>query len=101
MHGLLAADNLNLVTVFLEDLDTLGSELVAVGLGEDLEVVGLEVTLVVDLALHDEADIDVGSGTEIVVHTSFDCLDDECLCLLLGHTLSVVSLEDGSGSERT
>ena len=89
------------MAVFLEDLHLIGSERVAFGLGVDLEVVGLEVALVLDLALHDEADIDVGSGSKIVVNTSLNCSDDELLCLLLSHTLSVVSLEDSSGSERT
>lgn len=49
------------VTVFLEHLDTFLSELVAAGLGEDFEVVGLEATLVVNLAALDDHTVNVGA----------------------------------------
>jgi len=89
------------VSVFLENLTAISSVLVAVRLGKHLEVVSLEVALVVDLTLFDEAHIDVGARAEIVVDTSLDSLDYESLGLILRHTLPVTSLKHGHSRKRT
>ena len=87
--------------IFLENLHAIGSILVTFWLGIDLLVVSLEVTLVVNLSALDEADIDVGTGSKIVVHTSFDGLDNEILGLILSHTFTIASLKDGHSCQRT
>jgi hypothetical protein len=92
---------MDFVSVFLENLDAVGSVLVALRLGVHLSVVGLEVALVLNLASLDDDYIDVGAGTEIVVHSSLDCHDDKGLSLFLGHVLTVVGLKDGQGGQRS
>lgn len=62
IHWLLACYDLNLVTIFFEDLAAILSVLVSIGLREHLLVIGFMVTLVLDLSSFDYADIDVGTG---------------------------------------
>jgi hypothetical protein len=61
LHWLFSLRDGDLVTVFLKDVHSTSSELVAIGFGEHLLVVSLEVALVLDLALLDDADIHVGA----------------------------------------
>ena len=51
------------------------------------------VALVVNFAFPDQADIDVGAGAEIMVHTGFDSLDDQLLRLILRQALAVARLK--------
>mgnify|MGYP007086427536 CR=1 FL=1 len=97
LHRFFALDDRDFVTVLLEDVDAILSVLVALGLGVHLLVVGLEVALVVDLAALDDAHIDVGARTQVVVHTCLDRLHDQGLRLLLRHVLTVLGLHDGHG----
>jgi len=92
---------MDFVSVFLENLDTVGSVRVALGLGVHLFVVSLVVALVLNLALLDDDHIDVGARTEIVVHSSLDGLDNKRLSLVLRHVIAVLSFKDGHGSQRS
>lgn len=92
---------MELDSMFLEDLHTVLSEGVTAWLGEDLEVVMLEVAEEFNLASGDNADIDVRTRTQVVVDTSFDGSDTEVDCLFLGKVLSVVSFKNGHSCERT
>lgn len=101
LHGFFALSDSDFVSVLLKDLHTVGSVLITIGLGINLGIVALEVPLVVDLALLDEADINVGARAQIVVHSSLDRLDNEGLSLLLRHILPVIRLKNGHSSEGT
>ena len=85
--------------VFLENLDAISTVLIAVGLGKNLAIVALDGTLVLDLALLDDADINVATGAKIMVHTGLDRLDYESLGLFLSHVLLILCLNHGCGSE--
>lgn len=92
--------NHDLVLVFLEDLHAISTELVTIWLRKHLVVVALDGALVLDLALLDNADVDVGTRAQIVVNTSLDRHHDESFSLLLIHTFTIVTLHDGHSSER-
>ena len=89
------------MTVFLEDDATVCSVGVTIGLGELLGVVGLEVSLVLDLSFLDYANVDIGTRAKIVVDTGFDGFDNKLLSLLLGHRFAVACLHDGHSCERS
>ena len=60
-HWLFACYDLNLVTVFFENLATILSVRVSIWLREHLLVIGSMVTLVLNLSFFDYADINVGT----------------------------------------
>jgi len=89
----------DLVADLFEYNDAILAELVTTRLGEHLLVVVLEIAKHFGLALGDDADVDVGPGTQVVVDTCLDGGYTELDGLLSGHVLLVIGFHDGHGSE--
>ena len=89
-----------LVFVLLEYFYTILSEIVAIWLGEDLEVVWLKVAEHFHLSFLDDTDIEVWTRAQIMVDTSLNSLWHESNSFILGHAIFVLSLHDTHGLQR-
>lgn len=79
---------------FLQDDAPLWSELVAIRLGEHLKVVVLEVTEHLNLALLDDAHINITARPKVVVDTCLNRGNNKLKSFILGQVLFVVVLQN-------
>jgi len=79
---------------------SLRPELVSIWLREHLEVVVLDVAEEFHLASLNDAYVNVATGSEIVVDTSFNGLNDKLHCFVLCHVIAVLGFKDCHGGQR-
>ena len=96
-HGI----NLNFGSVSLEHIDTVLRELVAAWLRVNFLVVALDVSQILNLALLENDEVNVGTRAKIVVHTSLNSLDAKVLGLFLGQIFLESGVQNTHSSETT